>query len=132
MPTEEQYQESDIWLAEEMGECVHKWEIISGAGWWCPKCDPDYKNVIDGPTPILTPRSKDLGAMTNLCEKLNHIPVMDWHWFNGTERPTVTIQLFNIITDLHTEPSTVEVNDHKSPQHAAAWAIYLALRAVKK
>lgn len=136
MITKEQHLEADLWLAEQVGECVHDWQnTVYNEGWvWvCMKCDKtktihakySYANMMKV-YPVDFPRSKDLGAMVNVAHKIRekHYGKHIGHCFS--------IQCYDGQDVVYVRDLKEQYKDHPSPQHAAAWALYLALREVKK
>lgn len=143
MITEEQYLEADIWLAEQVGECVHDWQnTVYNEGWvWvCMKCDTtktihakySYANMMKV-YPVDFPRSKDLGAMVNVALSLKQdmtiSPLHDAVNNPENDKPGC-VEVWNRYDKDNI--LGVRFQDHPTPQHAAAWALYLALREVKK
>ena len=142
--TEKQYQEADIWLAEQMGECVHDWEgkhwhsATSGDhhDWYCkncPKIVQDYQFETP-PSTIDTPRSKDLSAMVDVADKLvlnfTMTPLRTTIQYTGHVEIRYSFAIG--LTMKRGKVTEYYKDHHESPQRAAACAIYLALREVKK
>ena len=146
--TEKEYQEADIWLAEQMGEHVHKWFYNQEEQEWkCYRCGGwEVENSPDmgppGPPPTVhTPRSKDLGAMVNIAERvvvrnsphekfiIRFFDAYDLVFGRGS---TYLHRRANLDSKYYKTLAKEYYKDHESPQHAAAWAIYLALREVKE
>ncbi len=138
--TEKQHEEADVWLAEQMGEHVHKWNpmgTIDGLIWKCrdKSCELESFNPLDReeePPTLVTPRSKDLSAMVNVADKLKLFSTQH-EMILGTSSALVHKWGYNLNHRRWSGTSISEnYRDHESPQHAAAWAIYLALREVKR